>query len=411
MKDMTPAERKKIINAVITKQNREAKHKVLGYADELSNRYILRRPSGILPLDVQTAGGLPAATSNILAGPEGSGKTGLMYEYMKMNQRIHGANSAIAIAPVEHPFDHMYCRYKGLMVVVPDSRIEQEQEFRKSMNWPLLTKDEIKFLKKGVGEVIGIVGGTMEEMLNQVLEIVAANVVQILGVDSITAAMPDDLAGKDLDEGQMKGRHAKITADFYRKYGPYTTGFEGDSSLRSDTTIIMTQQVRSNASKATAAPFMQKFIKDWDASGASYAGKHHKVIEITVWSGEKVKVGGKKDDDKDTKRIQTGKMVKWEITKGKAGCHEGMTGEVEYDFVEGFNMQATVLSEGLKHGVLAEKNGLFFVMDPLTKKPHPKFESKPALEFMGYLADNWDVEEYVRKATVHVATGTPCLYR
>lgn len=405
MKSLSPAERKKAISALIAKQNKEAKHRVIGYANELANQYMLRRPSGIAQLDIQTAGGLPAATSNILAGPDGSGKTNLMYDYMKMNQRIHGQNSAIGLAPVEHPFDHMYCRYKGLLVVVPDSRIEQEQEFRKSMGWPLLTKDEIKFLKTGIGEVVGVVGANMEEMLNQVLEMVSTNIFQLIGIDSITAAMPDDLAGKDLDDGQMKGRHAKIVADFYRKYAPYTSGFEGEDAIRSDTTLIMTQQVRSNAKKAEAQPFMQKFIKDWDSSGSSYAGKHGKFIEITVWSGAKIKQGGKDD------KVQTGKYVHWEITKGKGGCHEGMTGEFEYDFNDGVNHQATVLAAGLQHGTLHEQNGLIHVMDPLTKKPHPKFEAKPALEFMGYLADNWDAEEFVRKATIYAATGKACLYR
>lgn len=403
---LTPAERKKRINAVITKQNRAAKRKVLGYADELTNRYILRRPSGILPLDVQTAGGLPSATSNIIGGPEGSGKTGLLYEYMKMNQRIHKGNSAIAIAPVEHPFDHMFCRFRGLMVVVPDERIDQEQEFRKSMGWPQLNKDEIKFLKTGIGETVGIIGETMEEMLGQVLEMVASNCFQIVGIDSITAAIPADLAGKDLDEGQMKGRHAKILADFYRKYGPYTTNFGGEGSKRSDTTLIMTQQVRSNPKKAEASAFIAKYMKDWDGSGSSYASKHHKVIEITVWSGAKVKVGS------ETKKTQVGKVMNWEITKGKAGCHEGLTGEVEYHFGDGIHVQATVLSEGIKHGVLLEKGGLIHIVDPLTKKPHPKLNKPlPFLEFMGYLEDNWDAEEFVRKATIYAATGQSCLYR
>lgn len=402
---LTPAERKKRINAVITKQNRDAKKKVLGYADELANRYMLRRPSGILGLDIQTAGGLPAATCNILAGPDGSGKTYLLYQYMKMNQRIHKNNSAIALAPVEHPFDHMYCRYKGLFVVVPDERVEQEQEYRRSMGWPLLTKEEIKYLKIGVGEVVPIIGDTMEEMLNQVLEIVSINAFQLVGIDSITAAMPDDLANKDLDEGQMKGRHAKVLADFFRKYGPYTNGFSGEGSRRSDTTLIMTQQVRSNAKKAEAPGPIAKYLRDWDSSGSSYGGKHGKFIEITVWNGEKLKAGPKES------KQQIGKVLKWEITKGKGGCHEGMTGEVDFHFDDGINLQQTVLTEALRHGVLFEQNGLIHVMDPLTKKPLTKFEPRPALDFMGAMADDWDMEEYIRKATIYVATGAPCLYR
>ena len=203
--------RKRAITALINKINTSAKYKVIGKADELFNRYMLRRPSGITQLDIQLRGGLPVAGQTIIAGPEGSGKTFLMYQFMKMNQRVHGEDSAVAIAPIEHPFDHMFCRKMGLVVAVPDQRIEMEQEFRRSMGWDLLTKAEIKKLKTQIGQVLGIAAPNMEDMLNIILDCIEKNCFQIIGADSITAAIPEAQAKED-DVGAwgQLGLHATV---------------------------------------------------------------------------------------------------------------------------------------------------------------------------------------------------------
>lgn len=404
---MNKTERKRAITALVNKINKNAKKKVIGHADELFNRYLIRRPSGIMHLDVQLRGGLPTAGLSVLAGPEGSGKTFLMYQFMKMNQRIFGDNSAIAIAPVEHPFDHMYCRKMGLLVSVPDQRIDMEQEYRRSMGWPLMTKDEMKFLKVQIGQVLGVVADSMEDMLNILLDCIEKNCFQIVGADSITAAIPDAQAqADDVSQQGQQGLHATVLGKFFKYYAPYTTGFEGAEGRNNETTLIFTQQARSNRAKAEAGP-KGKYLKDWDASGSAYSAKHMKMVELTVWSGAREKEKG----EKGQRTSAIAKTINWEITKGKAGIHEGLVGDMDYSFENFVDIYATILSEGIRHAVLQERNGLIEAVDPVLKTPIDGVEALPYQAFVEQLVNDWKVEEKIRKAIVYSATGAFCLYQ
>ena len=404
---MNKTERKRAITTLINKTNNAAKKKIIGLADELYNRYMIRRPSGIMSLDIQLRGGLPVAGQTVIAGPEGSGKTFLMYQFMKMNQRIFGENSAVAIAPVEHPFDHIHCRKMGLLVSVPDQRIEMEQEYRRSLGQTLLTKENIKDLKVQIGQVVGISADSMESMLNVVLECIEKNCFQIVGVDSISAAIPEAQAkADDVGEWGQQGLHANVLGKFFKLYSPYTTGFEGDDKRNNETTLIFTQQARSNRAKAEAGP-RGKYLKDWDASGSAWVGRHHKMVELTVWSGAREK----EKAEKGTRANTIAKTINWEITKGKAGIHEGLVGEVDYSFDNFVDVYASIIAEGMRHGVLQERNGLIEVVDALLKTPVAGIEALPYADFINQLVNNWGMEEKIRKAIVYAGSGAMCLYQ
>jgi len=56
--------------------------------------------------------------------------------------------------------------------------------------------------------------------------------------------------------------------------------------------------------------------------GGAWALKHGKLIDIQLRPGEPIKLRDEK----------VGKEIKWELTKGKAGTHEGKTGSFRYYF-------------------------------------------------------------------------------
>jgi hypothetical protein len=62
--------------------NKGSKYKLVDYAENVSNPYTLRRPCGIMPLDVDTGGGLPAGGICYISGPDGclAGDTFIQYE-------------------------------------------------------------------------------------------------------------------------------------------------------------------------------------------------------------------------------------------------------------------------------------------------------------------------------------------
>src|SRR5690349_21757516 len=100
---------------------------------------------------------------------------------------------------------------------------------------------------------------------------------------------------------------------FFQHYLTMTTGFSG----KNETTVIFTAQARSNRCKSEMQSHIAKYMKEWSTTG-SWAARHGKLIDITVWNGakdkEEVKTIGLSDDDKEKKfkkRVQVGKTIQW----------------------------------------------------------------------------------------------------
>lgn len=333
------------VNAVIQKINSHLKYRAIAAADQVPNAFYLRRPSGIMQLDIDTGGGLPAGGSCVLSGPDGAGKTFLLSKYMVRHQRLYGANSRIAIATVESPPDHAHLRFKhGLKIALPDEWIQNRIEYNKARGLPAPTKAEIKDWKTTVGRIDVITGKTQEDTLQAVLDLINTKAYGIIGVDSISAMIPSADAGKDLDENSKRAASASAMTEFYKRYHPTTLGIDGELN---ETTLILISQVRANAKKAEAQAHIQKYMRDWAPTGA-YATRHGKLIDITIWPGEKLKKGSGDD------RVQTGKTLCWELTKGKAGCHDGIRGEVDFHFDSFTDDPLSVFLAGIQYGVFDE---------------------------------------------------------
>jgi hypothetical protein len=82
-----------------------------------------------------------------------------------------------------------------------------------------------------------------------------------------------------------------------------------------ETTLIGIRQVRSNLNRHSMRQREYKV-------GGAWALKHGKLIDVQLRPGEFIR--DKKTGDKISKEIV------WEITKGKAGTHEGKTGAYRY---------------------------------------------------------------------------------
>lgn len=349
-------DRAAIAKRIAMKINKKMQKRVVAPLDEVPNVYYLRRPSGIMRLDLDTGGGLPSATAHCISGPDGAGKSLLLTRYMVQQQRFYGAKSWLQLAAVEHPIDHFRLRNVGLSVAVPVDRIEQEQENRRRLKRPALTKDEVNELRTQVGIVELIHGNDMETTLETILSTLEwctheGEYPNIIGVDSWSALSPKDTLDKGMDEHQKRAAHASLTTTFFQRYFPLVTQL---SERPAETTLILTQQVRANNEKANAPPFMQKFLPDFKTQGA-YALKHGKCFDILVTNGKRTKEGG---EDEGAKQVKT-KTMKWELQKAKAGSHEGTYGEVTIDFSkkDPFDTFRNLLTVGVSSGVLQESNG------------------------------------------------------
>lgn len=413
----TAAEKKKLIAQRVAAINKSFKKTVIATADKVANPYFLRHPTGIMELDIDLAGGFPPGVS-MVSGPDGVGKSHLVYRTMAMHQRIYGEKAAIALAAVESPIDHFFLRRLGVIVAVPDEAIEERNAWRKQHGLPAFTKEEVKELKRQVGTFLDITGADMEDTLMAVQELLEdeklrdpENQFGIIAVDSLNALIPKAWAQVDIDEEQRRGAHAIAIQRFFAQTYPVWTSLDKPPLF---TSLLFTQQVRANSAKASAMPHMQKFLPDATPAMGSYAARHGKLIDILLYTGGKVKEKVSADERKEgrTAKAETvQKVLGWEITKGKAGTHEGITGEVVFDFEQEdyIDLQRSVLVSGMRHGIFQEKNGKITYVNPDTGMDSDTIKDIPADEFLKKLKEHPAFETEMRLSVLRAA-GIQCRY-
>jgi RecA/RadA recombinase len=393
------------MKALIGQINKDKDHKVMAFAEDVPNAYELRRPSGIMQLDLDTGGGLPAGTLCYLSGPDGAGKTFLAMRYLLMHQKLYGDRASIAFACAEGGFDFRRAINMGLKINVPDEIIQQWNQERQQRGFPSYTKEEWGSFKQQVGEFVLLMGMTGEELLQAVLEAVRSKLFGIIALDSVSALQSQADSDKDMDEAQKRAAQAGMLTNFMQKYMPLAVGIEGVNY----TTVLFTSQVRANQRKAEAASFMQKFIKDWSEVGA-WAARHTKAIDVCIWAGEKLNAKSGKEE----KKVAIGKVAKYELLKGKHGTHEGITGDFNFYHEDtlpaGVDESETVIIEGMKRGVILERGGTVVVINPETGQP-TWVQGAPNIATLKHWMDtNFELQLAVRREVL-ASKGIMCLYR
>lgn len=333
--------RRSAIRALMSEIN-EPDHKVITFADQAPNTYMLRRPFGIMQMDIDTGGGPAAGGLTVLTGPDNAGKTYLMYLLMAMHQKIYGQDAAVFFAASEGGFDFDAARMFGVRVAYPDAMIQEWQENRRLLQQPPFTEKELLWLKDEVGTVSVIQGETGEEIMNTVLSCIRSDLFHIGFVDSISTLRPEADADKDLSDEEKRAARASLETRFMKHYMPLTNTLDG----RNFTSLVCSQQVRANQNAT-------QYSRKWQSTGA-WAMRHGKLLDLCIHNGEKIR--------KQIKGVKyvVGKQMKWETLKGKAGTHDNIVGEASFfyppHFGMGVDLTESVIMAGLRHGVIYETN-------------------------------------------------------
>lgn len=400
MNAMSPADKKRQLQAFMNSANKRAKgKKVIAYAEEVPNTFLLRRPSGIMQLDVDLGGGLPAGGLSYISGPDNAGKTLLLWKFFAMQQKIYGNACCLGYAPTEAAPDYFFARKCGVKVAIPNEMIEMKAQQRKELGLPSFTKEQLKEFKTQIGEFVIFRGATMEGLLDNVLDGISRNIFNILAVDSISSIIPSAEAKLESvgDFGQQAAQASLITK-FMNKYCPMTTGLDG----MNETSTVFTAQVRANRKKSELPGYMAKWEQDWATTGA-WQGRHTKLIDLTVWSGS----FDKEKDSKTDKKHVVGKTLNWKLTKGKAGTHDGITGDVDiiYDRISDDLNLSTLLAPGIRYGAITEKEGLITMegVEKITKIAGPD-------RLIEMLKADPELEMDVRRRIL-AAAKVECIYR
>lgn len=366
--------------------------------DQVSNRYILRRPTGIMELDIAIGGGWPAGGGNGLGGPYNSGKSFLCWMTMAMQQRIYGDAFMGAVAIVEEAFPYDQALMAGCRIAVPDDVLSQWEEWKVSRGGAQYTSAEIDYFKTSVGNIELIHGESGEDFLNGVVTLTASNTCSFIFLDSMNALDPDANFGKDMDENNKLGAHATMMEKFWKKFSYQVR------PGRNSTCLVFTQQVRANMERSSKPAPMQKYIKQWEVKSGE-AHKHYTLINLNVWSGAKLRQGDKGGP-------VTGKEINFETGKGKAGCHDNVTGSflLNYYPTVHVDIHAELLRSAYARGRLMKDKNHLYILRAEDNSPIEGHKYKSERELREAMALSFDIEMVLRRECLAHA-NVRALYR
>lgn len=339
---VTAEERAIAIRAAMGQLN--SKKKIIVHANEAPNTYELRRPTGIINVDVVLAGGFPAGSINEISGPDGTGKTNLALLICRMHQQLYGEHASIAYACTEMHFDYKRALEVGVAVPVPDEIIHQWELENIERGLPPYTEEQRIAFKRKVGEFQLIVGHVGEEILEVTTELVQLNMYGLIIVDSISALLPAANADRDLDEALKMAARATLLTNFVNKVQPILR----DVSVANLTTIVLIGQARANNKKK------YDWEPDWLPT-SPYAVRHSSVFRLLLNRGSKIKkpVKGHKTDP------VVGHVTRVHVDKAKAGARDGVVCEYEFyhqDYLPGgIEFEDLVVGAGIADGTLVKE--------------------------------------------------------
>jgi hypothetical protein len=331
-----------------------------------------------------------------------------MFKAMALHQRLYGERSFIGYAPTEMAPDYWFMRDCGMKVAIPEPMIMEREAKNAILGIPPFTKEERAALREQTGEFIIFSGHTAEDLFDTILAASTDNIFGIIGIDSFTMAAPEALMKLDTfhDNPQMAAA-AGLTTKFLTKFSQHMLGVDG----RNNTTVIGTQQVRSNPALKTAAPHIAKYLPAYAPAGG-YATKHGKMIDILLMPGDKFRAKGKKDENGKEERGEIlGKSIKWRLIKGKAGTHDNIENEVEFSYEDnGVDEFSHILVTGMALNAIVEEEGKFSLIKHASGERHEEFTKLPRKAFFEKMELSVDHELQVRYEVLAHA-GVQCAYR
>jgi len=303
--------------------------------------YYLRRPCGIIDLDIATGGGLPAGGLVEFIGPEGSCKSYLINLYMRRQQEIFGKDFAGAMAMTEMLYDKLFAKMHGLRVAYHVDEIARME----ALEGKPFTKEESDFLNDQMGRFDITMAESAEVLYDILLDLLYPDLYNIIGIDSWGSMLTMLEEGKGMKD-KTRGGSAKVNAEFMRRYTSIMMGAGGNSPVH--TTVIGINQMRDSMDPN----------KSWEIQGG-WALKHGKFISIMLNPGKPLYQNANGEitegagDEGLAKLTKVGKVIKWRILKGKAGCHDGPTGQFRYFFATGADLEHALILEAIKCAVMS----------------------------------------------------------
>jgi RecA/RadA recombinase len=273
---------------------------------------IRRLPFGIPDLDIATNGGAPGGGFTMIVGKPSEGKNYLVNRVVRGQQRLYGADCAVAMIGTELVYDKSQGRAAGVKVALSTDEIDAVNDRYQRLYRRGLTKDEVADLKTQIGTFLIIPPTTAEEAFDVAVELVASGEFNVVALDSFGSILTEDDDDKDFTENARVGGASGLNTRLMRKMN---SAFAPLKDGRPNLTCFMgINQVRD---KLNAKPNEKQTHE-----GGGWSLKHGRFLTIELARTEYIR-------NELTKR-KIAKRISWEITKQKAGGYEGHSGNYVY---------------------------------------------------------------------------------
>ena len=306
------------------------------HAGEYTMPCMLKRlPTSILDLDIALSGGFPAGGMSFLTGKQGVGKNWIANQVMREHQIRHGENTSIAVVSTEMVYDKLFAKSCGVRVALSELEVNELSRQMERECGEGLSDEEIEELLDQVGDFVTVPPSTAEDSLSIALELIGSREFDIVLIDSFGSLLTEHDDENDLSGSQRVGGAAMLNTRFARKLNfALAPDEKGNPNL---TCVLGVNQVRDNTDRANK--YSPKTI---EARG--WALKHARWVTLQMSPVATIK---------DPKKGKIGKTIRWEITKQKAGGHEGA--QSKYDFYYslcGIARAEHSVAVAAKHGVV-----------------------------------------------------------
>lgn len=326
---------------------------VVREGSEITNVFVLRRPTGVTTLDLAIGGGIPAGGLTQIIGRYSAGKTYLCNRIMAEAQRNYGDEFAGSACMTEQRYDKTFAKWRcGLRVAFSEPEIAVlRRAYRENGHTDFEFPPEmLAWLRDQVGTFTETLGATAEQILEVAVQQVESNLFQVVLIDSFGALLTkaEAEAEEGLEQKHRGGAAMVVTQFMHRLHAALNMP---DKYGRPNTTsVIGINQYRDNVNAGLYGNPMKV------AGGNALA--HGKLLDIHIEQGARLKA----QFGNETKIV--GKEINWEILKGKAGCHDGMKGSYkfymgEYGYPFGIDVYSDLLIAGLQAGVIQQSGAWY----------------------------------------------------
>jgi len=351
-------------------------------AGEYTMPWVMKRlPTGIIDLDIALNGGFPAGGMSFLIGKQGVGKSWMANQVIREQQLLFGDDCNVVWISTEMAYDKLQGQSCGVAVPLSESEVEKIRKDFEDMGEELPEDVEADLTRK-VGNFITVPPSTAERSLDIALDVIRSREFQVVVIDSFGSMLTDLEKDKDLDEANRVGGAALLNTSFARKLNEaLSTDTDGNPNL---TCILGINQVRDNMNRAN------KYSPEIVETGG-WALKHARWVTVQM-AKSKLKEGSDR----------VGSTVRWEITKQKAGGHEGAQGTFDFLYsLGGIDYPIHTLQVASDYGIVQRKGSWFNYGDLSLGQGAPK----AAAEMM-----NQGLMDEIRDATLKAA-GIKCRYK